>query len=103
MSPPKLMGLIEAARLVRDGDSITVGGTQLHRTPAAYVREQVRQGRRGLELVKPSPAYDLDLLCAAGCLAKTTFGIATFEANFGMARSFRRAVEAGRVRHTENS
>jgi len=27
----------------------------------------------------------------------------TFEANFGMAKSFRRAVESGQVRHTENS
>jgi len=103
MTRSKLMRLSEAARLVRDGESITVGGTLLHRTPAAFVRELARQGRRGLELVKPSPAYDLDLLCAAGCLARSNFGIATFEANFGMAKSFRRAVEAGRVHHTENS
>jgi glutaconate CoA-transferase subunit A len=97
------VGLSEAARLVRDGDSITMGGTLLHRTPAAFVRELARQGRRDLKLVKPSPAYDLDLLCAAGCLATSNFGIATFEANFGMAKSFRRAVESGRVLHTENS
>ena len=103
MAPSKLLALVEAARLVPDGASITVGGTLLHRTPAAFVRELARQGRRGLELVKPSPAYDVDLLCAAGCLARSTFGIATFEANFGMARNFRRAVEAGQVQHTENS
>ncbi len=103
MPRSKLMGLFEAARLVPDGARITVGGTLLHRTPAAFVRELARQGRRDLELVKPSPAYDVDLLCAAGCLARSNFGIATFEANFGMAASFRRAVEAGRVHHTENS
>ncbi len=103
MARAKLMALAEAARLVPDGACITVGGTLLHRTPAAFVRELARQGRRGLALIKPSPAYDVDLLCAAGCLARSNFGIATFEASFGMARSFRRAVEAGRVRHTENS
>ena len=103
MARSKLISLTEAARLVPDGTSITVGGTLLHRTPAAFVREMARQGRRGLELVKPSPAYDVDLLCAAGCLARSTFGITTFEPNFGMAKSFRRAVEAGRVHHTENS
>ncbi len=103
MPRSKLMGLAEAARLVPNGGSITVGGTLLHRTPATFVRELARQGRRDLELVKPSPAYDVDLLCAAGCLSRSNFGIATFEANFGMAKSFRRAVEAGRVHHTENS
>ncbi len=103
MPRSKLMGLFEAARLVPDGACITVGGTLLHRTPAAFVRELARQGRRDLELVKPSPAYDVDLLCAAGCLARSNLGIATFEANFGMAKSFRRAVEAGRVHHTKNS
>jgi glutaconate CoA-transferase subunit A len=97
------MTLSEAARLVRDGNSITVGGTLLHRTPAAFVRELARQRCRDLQLVKPSPAYDVDLLCAAGCLSKSNFGIATFEANFGMARNFRRAVESGQVHHTENS
>ena len=34
------------------------------------VRDLVRQGRRGLEIVKQSPGYDLDLLCRAGCVAK---------------------------------
>lgn len=103
MARSKLMTLEAAARLVPDGASITLGGTMLHRTPAAFVRELARTGRRNLELVKPSPAYDVDLLCAAGCLSRTTAGIVTFEAGFGMARSFRRAVESGLVRHTESS
>ncbi len=97
------MTLEAAARLVPNGASITLGGTLLHRTPAAFVRELARQGRRELELVKPSPAYDLDLLCAAGCVSRSNAGIVTFEANFGMAKSFRRAVESGQVHHTENS
>ena len=103
MASSKLFSLAEAARLVPDGATITLGGTLLHRTPAAFVRELARQRRRELELVKPSPAYDLDLLCAAGCVSRSNAGIVTFEANFGMARSFRRAVETGEVHHTENS
>lgn len=103
MASSKLFSLAEAARLVPDGATITLGGTLLHRTPAAFVRELARQRRRELELVKPSPAYDLDLLCAAGCVSRSNAGIVAFEANFGMARSFRRAVETGEVHHTENS
>lgn len=99
----KLMTLPAAARLVPDGALITLGGTLLHRSPSAFVREMARQGRRSLALVKPSPGYDIDLLCAAGCLSRTNAGIVTFEANFGMAPNFRRAVESGQVQHTENT
>jgi glutaconate CoA-transferase, subunit A len=99
----KLMTLPAAAGLVSDGATITLGGTLLHRGPSAFVRELARQGRRDLTLVKPSPGYDIDLLCAAGCLSQTNAGIVTLEANFGMAPNFRRAVESGQVRHTENT
>jgi len=103
MTRSKLLTLSAAARPVPDGASITLGGTLLHRIPAAFVRELARQGRRDLELIKPSPAYDLDLLCAAGCVSRSNAGIVTFEAAFGMAKSFRRAVESGQLHHTENS
>jgi len=103
MPRSKLMALEAAARLVPDGVSITLGGTMLHRVPAAFVRELARQGRRNLELIKPSPAYDLDLLCAAGCVSRSSAGIVTFEAAFGMAKNFRRSVESGQVHHTESS
>ncbi len=79
----KLRSLAEAAALVRDGAHITVGGVMLHRIPAAFVRELARQGRRGLRLSKPSPSYDLDLLCAAGCLAEADVGVASLESAFG--------------------
>jgi len=103
-SASKLVTLAEAAALVPDGAHITLGGVMLHRIPAAFVRELARQGRRGLRLSKPSPSYDLDLLCAAGCLAEVDAGIASLESAFGGALpSYRRAVEAGLVRVREFS
>jgi len=100
----KVVPLAEAAALVADGAHITLGGVMLHRIPAAFVRELARQGRRGLRLSKPSPSYDLDLLCAAGCLAEVDAGIASLESAFGGSLpSYRRAVEAGRVRVREFS
>ena len=83
MSAGKLCTLARAAALVADGDHLTIGGVMLHRVPAAFVRELARQGRRGLRLSKPSPSYDLDLLCAAGCLAEVDAGVASLEAPFG--------------------
>ncbi len=100
----KLVTLGEAAGLVRDGAHITLGGVMLHRIPAAFVRELCRQGRRGLRLSKPSPSYDLDLLCAAGCLAEVDAGVASLESTFGgPLPSYRRAVESGLVRVREFS
>ena len=100
----KLVSLPEAAALVQDGDHVTIGGVMLHRIPAAFVRELARQGRRRLRLSKPSPSYDLDLLCAAGCLAEVDAGVASLESAFGGALpSYRRAVEAGLVRVREFS
>jgi len=95
--------LVEAAGLVRDGQLLAIGGSLLQRTPAAFVRQLARQGRRDLELVKPSPGYDADLLAAAGCLSRIQSGIVSFEQPFGMAPSFRRAVEAGRIAVKEHA
>ena len=104
MSERKIVPLARAAALVADGDHITIGGVMLHRIPAAFVRELARQRRRNLRLSKPSPSYDLDLLCAAGCLAEVDAGVASLESAFGGALpNYRRAVEAGLLRVREFS
>lgn len=99
----KVLSLERAARLIPDGALVTFGGVLLNRPPAAFVRELARQQRRGLRLVKPSPAYDLDLLAAAGCLAEASIGITTFESRFGQSQQFRRAVERGTLKVREHS
>jgi glutaconate CoA-transferase subunit A len=99
----KLLRLDAAAALVPDGAFITMGGVLLNRPPAAFVRELARQRRRRLRFVKPSPAYDLDLLAAAGCVDEAAIGITTFESRFGQSRQFRRAVERGALKVREHS
>ena len=99
----KLVSMEAAARLVPDGALISIGGVLLNRVPAAFVRELVRQKKRGLKLYKPSPSYDVDLLAAAGVLDTVAMGMATFESRFGQALNFRRAVEAGDLRVIEHS
>ncbi len=99
----KLTSLAAAAVLIPDGASVAFGGSLLHRSPSALTRELARQGRRHLTFVKPSAAYDVDLLCAAGCLDTVYAGIIAMEGGFGLAPSYRRAVEAGRVRVVEHA
>lgn len=99
----KLISLQDAARLIADGQTITMGGSLLQRTPAAFVRELARQGSRGLHLAKPSPGYDGDLLSAAGVLARVSAGMVSLEQPHGIAPGFRRAVEQGRVEVVEHA
>src|SRR5215216_2754642 len=94
----KLVSLADAAALVTDGQSVAFGGSLLHRAPSALTRELARQGRRDLTFVKPSAAYDVDLLCAAGCLSTVYAGIVVMEGGFGLAPSYRAAVERGVVK-----
>ena len=103
MAEGKLTSLGQSAALVRDGQTVAFGGSLLHRSPSALARELARQGRRGLTFVKPSAAYDVDLLCAAGCLSTVYAGIVVMEGGFGVAPSYRRAVEEGRVRLREHA
>ena len=89
----KVVSLSDLAARIADGTSVAIGGSFLHRGPFALVRELVRQKKRNLEIIKPSPGYDVDLLCRAGAVAKVRAGIVAMEGNFGLARWFRKAIE----------
>jgi len=92
-SPSKLCTLAELAARVGDGTALGIGGVFLHRGPFAFIRELVRQRRRDLEIIKPSPGYDVDLLCRANAVRKVRAGIVAMEGNFGLAHWYRKAVE----------
>jgi glutaconate CoA-transferase, subunit A len=92
-SGSKLCTISELASRVSDGAALGLGGVFLHRGPFALVRELARQKRRELEIIKPSPGYDLDLLCRAGAVRRVRAGIVAMEGNFGLAKWYRRAIE----------
>jgi glutaconate CoA-transferase subunit A len=102
-APSKIVSLSALAGLIPDGAALGLGGVFLHRGPFALVRELVRQGRRNLEIIKPSPGYDLDLLCRAGAVAKVRAGIVAMEGNFGLARWYRKAIERREARLEEHA
>jgi glutaconate CoA-transferase subunit A len=99
----KRTALMDAVADVPDGATLAVGGNLLHRGPFAFVREIARQGTRNLEIVKTAGAYDVDLLAAAGCLRAASCGFVGFENEFGLAPSYRRAVEHGTVEAREHA
>jgi len=89
----KLCTLPELAAALPDVTALGIGGVFLHRGPFALVRELARQKRRSLEIIKPSPGYDLDLLCRAGAVRRVRAGIVAMEGNFGLAKWYRKAIE----------
>ncbi|MDQ3780366.1 MAG: CoA transferase subunit A [Chloroflexota bacterium] len=99
----KTRSLAEAIDAIADGARLAIGGNTLHRGPGAAVHEIVRQGKARLEIVKTAGAYDVDLLCAAGCATAVAAGFVGFETPFGMAPNYRRAVEQGRVEAKEHA
>lgn len=103
MPTSKVVPLAELAALVPDGASVALGGSFLHRGPFAFVRELIRQGRAGLEIVKQSPGYDIDILCRTGSVARVRAGIVAMEGHLGLAPAYRRAVERREIELEEHA
>ena len=99
----KLTTLADAIALVPDGGRLALGGNTIHRGPGAAVHELVRQGKRGLDIIKTAGAYDIDLLCAARCASSVSAGYVGYETLFGLAPSYRAAVESGAVTASEHA
>jgi glutaconate CoA-transferase subunit A len=92
----KVMSLTDAAKLVRDGDTIALQGMGTQMSPLAMVRELVRQKRRDLTAAMIVGGIGLDWLIAAGCVKRVLAIIVNLD-EFGMAHNFRRAIEAGQL------
>ncbi|MGH2558151.1 MAG: CoA transferase subunit A [Thermomicrobiales bacterium] len=99
----KRTSLSDAIAAVSDDMRVALGGNTLHRGPSAAVHEIVRQGKRGLEVVKTAGAYDVDLLAGTGCAASASCGFVGFETVYGLAPSYRRAVERGEMEAKEHA
>jgi len=98
----KVMGLREAVALIKDGDTVAIGGHTLRRHPMALIHEMVRQGRRGLHLQGWNNGIDMDLLIGAGCAASVETSYIGMSA-FGLAQNFRRACERDALKVIEHS
>jgi glutaconate CoA-transferase subunit A len=101
----KTTTIAEAVSLIKDGDVVAIGGHTLRRHPMALIHEIIRQGRRDLTLLGWNNGIDVDMLVGAGCV-KTVVTSHVAMGSFGLARNYRREVEAGRVtvrEHTETT
>ncbi|GAC1309481.1 MAG: hypothetical protein NVSMB21_16060 [Vulcanimicrobiaceae bacterium] len=93
----KRVDLATLAGMVRDGDTVALGGGLTCRLPMAAVRALVRAGKRDRRVVGSAHGLDVDLLCGAGAVAASAESYVGFEVDFGMAPNYRRACENGSV------
>jgi len=100
-SEEKLATLPEAARLVKDGDHIAIGGCLFSRTPLALLREVLREGRRGLTLSRNLMCYEGEWFMAAGAVHAVVTSWLGIGLPWGLSRIMREEVESGRVRYEE--
>ncbi len=90
----KITPLREAvANLVRDGDTVALEGFT-HLIPHAAGHEIIRQGRRGLTMVRMTPDLIYDQMIGMGCAAKLIFSWGG-NPGVGSLHRFRDAVEQG--------
>lgn len=100
MTLNKVTTLSEAVGgLVRDGDSIAMGGI-LSREPVAAAYELIRQGKKDLTAIVDSRDESVELLIGAGLLKKVECAY-VWVGVIGSGLHYRRAVEKGIPRHIE--
>jgi len=90
----KLTNLSEAAATISDGMRIAFGGFAIYQRPMALARELVRRGCRDLTVVGIVNSIETDILVGGGCIRRIETSYMGLE-KYGLARNFRRAVEAG--------
>lgn len=99
----KLTPLSSAVSLIEDGQTLAVGGSSLHRTPAAFCHKLAGMNKEALKIVSVFPGYAADVLCAAGCVDTVYFSFFGFENEFGLAPGFRKGCQEGKIKAVEGS
>ena len=87
---------------VQDGDLVGFGGLSFWRKPISACREIIRQDKKDLSLCTFVGGIEIDLLVAAGCASKVRASFVGMEI-FGMAPNYRKAVESGSIKISEES
>lgn len=103
MVESKLMSLEEGiSTYVQDGDLVGIGGLSFWRKPISACREIIRQNKKSLTICTFVGGIDVDLLIAAGCVTEVRSCFVGMEI-FGMAPHYKKAVESGSIKISEES
>ena len=99
----KLISLEEAiSTYIENGDLIGIGGLSFWRKPVAACREIVRQSKKNLTLCTFVGGIEIDMLIAGACASEIKSCFVGMEI-FGMAPHYRKAIESGSIKISEES
>lgn len=92
----KLTTLAAAAKLVKDGDHIAIGGCMFTRTPLALVMEILRQGQTDLTLSKNLMCYEAEWFMAVERVEAVITSWLGIGLPWGISRILRESAEQGK-------
>jgi glutaconate CoA-transferase subunit A len=87
---------------VSDGDLVGFGGLSFWRKPISACREIIRQEKKDLTLCTFVGGIEIDMLIAGGCASEVRSCFVGMEM-FGMAPHYRKAIESGKIKVSEES
>jgi glutaconate CoA-transferase subunit A len=87
---------------VQDGDLVGFGGLSFWRKATSACREIIRQNKKDLSICTFVGGLEVDMLIAGGCVSEVRSCFVGMEI-FGMAPHYRKAVESGSVKISEES
>jgi len=103
MRESKLMTLQDAiSTYVQDGDLVGIGGLSMWRKAMSACREIIRQNKKNLSICTFVGGLDVDMLIAGNCISEVRSCFVGMEM-FGMAPHYRKAVESGSIKVSEES
>ncbi len=103
MTTGKLMSLEEAISMfVQDGDLVGIGGLSFWRKPMSACREIIKQNKKDLSICTFVGGIDVDMLIGGGCVSEVRASFVGMEV-FGMAPHYRKAIESGVIKISEES
>jgi glutaconate CoA-transferase subunit A len=97
----KVMSLEEAARLVKDGDRVGIGGSTLSRTPIAMIWALIRAGRKRLSCSRGIMSSDGELLLGSGACDHLVTSWFSQGIVWGVSKVMRLYTESKRARFDE--
>jgi len=87
---------------VQDGDLVGIGGLSFWRKPISACRAIIRQKKKKLSICTFVGGIDVDMLVAGNCVSEVRACFVGMEI-FGMAPHYRKAVESGLIKISEES
>jgi glutaconate CoA-transferase subunit A len=87
---------------IQDGDLIGIGGLSFWRKPISACREIIKENKKDLTICTFVGGIEVDMLIGGGCISEVRSCFVGMEI-FGMAPHYRKAVESGSIKISEES